>query len=99
MFEIIDIGGSQMTNRLRNVLDKKIISKDSQNRYFLPDTFFSDDAGLQLWQEIVCLPDYYQCRDEIELLNTWGPEIETFIPHNCTIIDLGCGLVFTAIIL
>ncbi|KAK3342139.1 DUF323 domain-containing protein [Lasiosphaeria hispida] len=88
---VLDIGGSQTLSRLQNSIAKKLVSKDSLNRHFLPDVFFSDDEGLRLWHKLNCLPDYYQTRDEVELLEQWGSEIEHFIPQDCTIIDLGCG--------
>ncbi|KAI0523915.1 DUF323 domain-containing protein [Xylaria bambusicola] len=88
---VIDIGGSKTKRRLQRSIAAKIIGFDSEGRHFLPDIFFSDDDGLQIWRDINRLPDYYQTRDEIETLEKYGAELESFIPNKCTILDLGCG--------
>ncbi|KAI1169626.1 DUF323 domain-containing protein [Nemania sp. FL0916] len=88
---VIDIGGSKTRSRLEHSIATKIIGFDSQGRHRLPVTFFSDDNGLQIWRDITRLPDYYQTRDEIETLEKYGAEIESFVPNGCTILDLGCG--------
>ncbi|PGH15720.1 hypothetical protein AJ80_05428 [Polytolypa hystricis UAMH7299] len=88
---VIDIGGSQLSEHLQSVVDKHLKKKDNLGRHFLPDIFFSDDTGLQLWQKINRMPDYYQTNDEVELLERYAADVASRIPDNATIIDLGCG--------
>lgn len=52
---------------------------------------FSDDEGLRQWKQINRLPDYYQTRDEVELIEKYAEEIVKRIKPNSVVIDLGCG--------
>ncbi|KAI9774043.1 MAG: hypothetical protein M1839_001928 [Geoglossum umbratile] len=72
------------------MLEEKLIGK-AQQQHLLPSALLSDDTGLQLWSQITCLPDYYQTRDEIQLLEQYGAEIAQHFVPGCTIIDLGSG--------
>ncbi|KAH0559374.1 hypothetical protein GP486_004108 [Trichoglossum hirsutum] len=73
------------------MIEEKLIGKDNQQQRVLPSALLSDDTGLRLWSQITHLPNYYQTRDEIELLEYHGAEIARHILPGSTIIDLGCG--------
>lgn len=88
---VLDIGGGRVPDRVSSKLKAKLTTKDKFDRYLLPNMFFSDDRGLELWKDINRMPDYYQTRDEIELLERHGSNIASHFPNECTIIDLGCG--------
>lgn len=91
---VIDIGGTQLSKRATQAFHRNLRNKDSQGRYFLPDIFFSDDTGLQLWRQINRLPDYYQTNDEVKLIEQHATELANMIPNNASIIDLGCGYAY-----
>ena len=94
---IIDIGGGDLQRSLRDVLEWKFLlkgkdgeSKTNQRR-LLPSSFLSDAIGLKMWHEINRLPNYYQTREEIELLDQRGKEIAGRIADGSVLIDIGCG--------
>jgi len=68
-----------------------VAAKLKGERPRLPDELLYDDAGLQLWSDIIYLPEYYQTRDEIALLERNGAEIASHIATGATLIDLGAG--------
>ena len=44
-----------------------------------------------MWKDLNCLPNYYQTRDEIELLEVNSAELAGHLTSAWTLIDLGCG--------
>jgi uncharacterized SAM-dependent methyltransferase len=86
---IIDIGNSRLTTSLRGMLMKRIFESDRD--CVLPSALLSDDKGGWLWQKINRLPNYYQMRDEIALLESSGEEISSFVQAGTALVDLGCG--------
>ena len=72
------------------MLEKRLLYKDPQQR-LLPSMLLSDDEGLKLWSQITHLPNYYQTRDEIELLEENGKKVAEYIVPGCTLVDLGSG--------
>jgi len=46
-----------------------------------------------MWQSINRLPEYYQTRDEIELLKRNGEELAQYLEDGVTLVDLGSGYV------
>ncbi|KAL1835890.1 hypothetical protein VTJ49DRAFT_5911 [Mycothermus thermophilus] len=87
--DIIDIGGGRLKDSLRNMLIARML--DPTKQCVLPSALLSDDHGAMLWTKINRLPDYYQTRDEIALLEVHGKEIADVIPPDCLLIDIGCG--------
>ncbi len=86
---IIDIGGCRLNESLRNMLITRMLTPGKQ--CVLPSALLSDDDGSFLWRDMNRLPDYYQTRDEIALLEVHGKEIADLIAPNTVLIDVGCG--------
>ena len=87
---VIDIGGSNV-DAFRNMLEENLIGNNGKQEHLLPSAMMGDDIGLHLWSRITYAPEYYQTRDEIELLEHHGSEIAKHIVAGCTLIDLGSG--------
>ena len=88
---VIDIGGGIMSHTLKSMMEKTFLVKDKEQRRLLPPALLSDEAGLRIWRDITRLPNYYQTREEISLLNKHGREIASHVADGCILIDLGCG--------
>ena len=68
------------------------------DRRVLPSALLSsDDTGARLWRELTRLPEYYQTRDEIALLEAHGAEIVGLVPRGCYLIDAGSGYAIDAL--
>ncbi len=88
---VFDIGGSNIDSYHKCLLDKMFLKGKGSKQRVLPSALLYDDVGLQTWRQITRLPDYYQTRDEIDLLEHHATEIAEQIPTGCTILDLGSG--------
>ncbi|KAK4032198.1 hypothetical protein C8A01DRAFT_20702 [Parachaetomium inaequale] len=88
--QILDIGGSRLNESLRDMLVSRMLTPG--NQCVLPSALLSDDNGSVLWQQINRLPDYYQTREEISLLEAHGNDIADLIAPNTVLVDIGCGV-------
>jgi hypothetical protein len=88
---VIDIGGSRVPIFLKNMLDEKFLMNAGRNQCLLPSAMLHDDTGLRIWRKLNRLPDYYQTRDEIDLLKRNGGDLARFLAETRTLVDLGCG--------
>lgn len=89
---IHNIGGSDIADSTRERLFTEIRqAKMSGHRVVLPDELLYNDIGLQIWSDIIHLPQYYQFRDETEILRIHGEEIASYLPNDAVLIDLGAG--------
>jgi dimethylhistidine N-methyltransferase len=57
----------------------------------IPSTFFYDEVGSRLFDEICELPEYYPTRTEVAILSSRGAEIAQVLPHGLVIIEIGSG--------
>nr|KAJ2702105.1 hypothetical protein H4218_001061 [Coemansia sp. IMI 209128] len=57
----------------------------------LPTLLLYDNAGLELFDRITYLPEYYLTDCEIDVLRTHTQSIVAQIPDNSDVIELGCG--------
>ncbi|KAJ2357185.1 hypothetical protein GGF43_001619, partial [Coemansia sp. RSA 2618] len=57
----------------------------------LPTVLLYDDTGLDLFDRITYLPEYYLTACEIEILRTHIQSIVAEIPSGSDVIELGCG--------
>jgi hypothetical protein len=89
--DVIDIGGSHLPDTLREMLERKLLKEDKPGQRLLPSALLSDDKGLRYWRELTHLLDYYQTRDEIHLLEQYGPEIAQHMAPGSVVLDLGSG--------
>jgi uncharacterized SAM-dependent methyltransferase len=76
-----------------DALETKFLWKHGQTQSDrgLPASVFHDESGLRMWAKITKLKNYYQTRDEIELLKSNGKELARDLGESLTLIDLGCG--------
>lgn len=89
-FEIVDIGGDQGLQQYYNKVLRKWFFRPKKGQVpYISGSFTSSDLGLALWRKLSCLPDFYQTREEIALLQHWGREIANDIVPGSSIIDLG----------
>ncbi|KAF9172995.1 hypothetical protein BGX21_003958 [Mortierella sp. AD011] len=57
----------------------------------IPTMVLYDDRGLQLFDEITYLEEYYLTQEEIEILERDGDKIVEHIPDNSIVVELGAG--------
>ncbi|KAF9956983.1 hypothetical protein BGZ72_002306 [Mortierella alpina] len=57
----------------------------------IPTMVLYDDRGLQLFDEITYLDEYYLTQEEIEILERDGDKIVENIPDNSVVVELGAG--------
>lgn len=84
---VFDIGGSSLRGRTLQAVKTSLALPQPR----LPDLVFSDAKGMALWSHIQHLPNYYQARDEINLLEKISPKICSYLSKEVTVIDLGAG--------
>jgi len=86
-----------MCDTLKSELERKFLWKYGrfQKNRLLPASVLHDDKGLDMWRTMTRLPDYYQTRDEIELLKVNGEDIAMSLGDVDILLDLGCGYVFS----
>jgi uncharacterized SAM-dependent methyltransferase len=90
-YQIIDIGGSKVLEWFTQSLREHFFQYSKERPPYVSSSFTSSDVGLEVWREIISLPDYYQAREEISLLEKWGHQIAEHIPQGASILDLGSG--------
>jgi hypothetical protein len=89
--DVIDIGGSHLPDTLREMLERKLLKEDKPGQRLLPSALLSDDKGLRIWRQLTRLPDYYQTRNEIHLLEQYGSDIAQHMAPGSVVLDLGSG--------
>lgn len=73
------------------MLHERLKSKKPGERKLFPSALLSDDAGLQMWRDVIHLQNYYATREEVRLLSSYGSRIASSLEPDSVIIDLGCG--------
>jgi len=66
-----------------------LISGLARNPKEIPCKYFYDEQGSRIFDAICALPEYYQTRTEIALLNRHAAEIAALIGDNAEIIEFG----------
>jgi hypothetical protein len=61
-----------------------------------PTLLLYNTVGLQLFEDITYLDEYYLTNAEIEVLSTHAKAIAEQLPHNAQLVELGSGFVFLA---
>ncbi|EFY99927.1 DUF323 domain protein [Metarhizium robertsii ARSEF 23] len=88
--DIIDIRSNRVDFNLKDEVARMVIPKDGRARK-LPTLLLYDERGLQLFEDITYLDEYYLTNDEIELLKKHSVEIAATIPDGAMVIELGSG--------
>ncbi|KAK3353194.1 C-type lectin protein [Lasiosphaeria hispida] len=87
--DIIDIRQAVVEINLKAEVLSMFHSKDAPRR--LPTLLLYDERGLQLFEGITYLEEYYLTNDEIELLRSSAAEMVKSIPSGAMVIELGSG--------
>ncbi|ODV92841.1 hypothetical protein CANCADRAFT_94337 [Tortispora caseinolytica NRRL Y-17796] len=85
--KIVDIRRSASTEPAISVADLKQSLTHNQ----LPTLLLYDEKGLQLFEDITYVSEYYLTNAEIEILKTESEEIAFRIPDGSTLVELGSG--------
>ena len=87
---IIDIRQRGFDVSLADEIRQKLNPGDGLERR-LPTLLLYDDEGLQLFEQITYLEEYYLTSAEIETLNTHAEAIARLIQPGTQVIELGSG--------
>ncbi|KAK0715633.1 C-type lectin protein [Lasiosphaeris hirsuta] len=87
--DIIDIRQAVVENNLKAEILSMFHSKEAPRR--LPTLLLYDERGLQLFEGITYLEEYYLTNDEIEVLRSSAVEMVKSIPSGAMVIELGSG--------
>ncbi len=72
-------------------LRREVIDGLSEHPRAIPAKFFYDERGSALFDRICELPEYYQTRTEMKILQRALPELVDLIGDECLLIELGSG--------
>lgn len=87
---IIDIRQGEFDKSLADETREKLNPGNGQERR-MPTLLLYDERGLQLFEEITYLEEYYLTNAEIETLTTHAEAIARFIESGSQVIELGSG--------
>ena len=92
MTEIINLSDISSSNEQLKVLKKNLLKgllNRAQKR--IDSSFFYDEKGSELFDQITKLEEYYPTRSELEILGSKKKEIKLSLPKNTSIIEFGSG--------
>jgi len=72
-------------------LRREVIEGLSIRPRTIPPKFFYDERGSALFDRICGLPEYYQTRTEMAILQTALPELGQLLGPECMLVELGSG--------
>ncbi|KAL2159435.1 hypothetical protein VTH06DRAFT_2440 [Thermothelomyces fergusii] len=87
--DIIDIRHAPVEINLKAEVIAQFHVKDGPRR--LPTLLLYDENGLQLFEKITYLEEYYLTNDEIAVLKSYAADIVEYIPSGAMVIELGSG--------
>ncbi|KAK4130067.1 hypothetical protein BT67DRAFT_452686 [Trichocladium antarcticum] len=87
--DIIDIRHAAVDINLKPAVLSSFCARDGPRT--LPTLLLYDERGLQLFEKITYLEEYYLTNDEIEVLQSSATDIVTNIPSGAMLIELGSG--------
>ncbi|KAJ4300534.1 hypothetical protein N0V88_003212 [Collariella sp. IMI 366227] len=87
--DIIDIRRAAVEINLKTEILSMFRTKDGPRQ--LPTLLLYDERGLQLFEKITYLEEYYLTNDEIEILQSFAAEMVKNIPSGSMLIELGSG--------
>ncbi|CAJ0541597.1 Ff.00g081300.m01.CDS01 [Fusarium sp. VM40] len=86
---IIDIRGKHVEINLKEQIASMFNPEDGPRK--LPTLLLYNERGLQIFEDITYLDEYYLTNYEIELLRKSSAEIASQIPEDSMVIELGSG--------
>ncbi|KAK4174027.1 C-type lectin protein [Triangularia setosa] len=87
--DIIDIRRVEVETNLKADIVSQFCPKDGPRK--LPTLLLYDERGLQLFEKITYLEEYYLTNDEIQVLESSAADIASNIPSGSMVIELGSG--------
>ncbi|KAJ4380386.1 Ergothioneine biosynthesis protein 1 [Neurospora sp. IMI 360204] len=87
--DIIDIRRVAVEINLKTEITSMFRPEDGPRQ--LPTLLLYNESGLQLFERITYLEEYYLTNDEIEILTKHATEMASFIPSGAMVIELGSG--------
>lgn len=93
--DIIDIRSNEAPFSAENAIYDGLNPPEGEARSF-PTLLLYDAKGLQLFEEITYLDEYYLTNAEIELLTAHAKTLAERLPDNAQLVELGSGFVFLA---
>ncbi|CAP70273.1 uncharacterized protein PODANS_3_3560 [Podospora anserina S mat+] len=87
--DIIDIRRVEVETNLKADIVSQFCPKEGPRK--LPTLLLYDERGLQLFEKITYLEEYYLTNDEIQVLESSAKEIAGSIPSESMVIELGSG--------
>ncbi|KAI5926159.1 C-type lectin protein [Camillea tinctor] len=87
--DIIDIRQATVASNLKEDIHNLFRPQEGPRR--LPTLLLYDEKGLQLFEEITYLEEYYLTNHEIELLKLNAAKITSVIPSGSLVVELGSG--------
>ncbi|KAK4211277.1 4-dimethylallyltryptophan N-methyltransferase [Rhypophila decipiens] len=87
--DIIDIRRVAVETNLKTEILSMFHAKDGPRQ--LPTLLLYDEKGLQLFERITYLEEYYLTNDEIAVLGSNAADIARLIPSGAMVIELGSG--------
>ncbi|KAL5920168.1 Ergothioneine biosynthesis protein 1 [Pyricularia oryzae] len=87
--DIIDIRGVAVESDLKEEILSSFLSTPGQRA--MPTILLYDQRGLQIFEEITYLEEYYLTNDEISVLESSASEIARAIPDGSMVVELGSG--------
>lgn len=91
---IIDIRRDQIEMSLRKDILTGLGAEHGKQKT-MPTLLLYDEKGLNIFEDITYLDDYYLTNAEIEVLKTHANTIVERVPENARIVELGSGYVFS----
>uniref|UniRef100_A0A8H7KD42 Histidine-specific methyltransferase SAM-dependent domain-containing protein n=1 Tax=Bionectria ochroleuca TaxID=29856 RepID=A0A8H7KD42_BIOOC len=87
--EIIDIRSDAVEIDLKNEVKAMIGPKEGPR--MLPTLLLYDEKGLQLFEDITYLDEYYLTNYEIDVLKTSATDMASNVPTGAIVVELGSG--------
>ncbi|KAL2189443.1 hypothetical protein L209DRAFT_761860 [Thermothelomyces heterothallicus CBS 203.75] len=87
--DIIDIRHAAVEINLKAEVLAQFHARDGPRK--LPTLLLYDENGLQLFEKITYLEEYYLTNDEIAVLKSYAADIVKYIPSGAMVIELGSG--------
>jgi len=72
-------------------LRREVIAGLSAQPRSIPPKFFYDAQGSELFDRICGLPEYYQTRTEVAILQRVAPQLAGLVGEACVLVELGSG--------
>lgn len=87
-YSIVDI------RKTDTCLKNSIINGINQSTKSIPAIVLYDELGLQYYEKVTYLKEYYLTEAEIDILKNKADQISDYIPEGSSLIELGSGYVF-----